>query len=106
MLLLCTDTWHVKALQSWFLVPRHIFFFQTSEATISLFIIYVTFIIRINVEVQYVTEHLLPLGMWVSVQPQLTYMETVDWIHWMNIAAYYDSNYEIINWVSTCFILY
>ena len=42
-----------------FLVPRHIFFFQTSEATISLFISFVTFIIRINVEVQYVTEHLL-----------------------------------------------
>ena len=61
-----------------------------------------TFIIRINVEVQYVTEHLLPSAthrMWVSVQPQLTYMETVDWIHVLNTAAYYNSNYEIINWV-------
>ena len=26
-----------------------------------------------------------------SVQPQLTYMETVDWIHVLNTAAYYNS---------------
>ena len=26
-------------------------------------------------------------------------METVDWIHVLNTAAYYDSNYEILNWV-------
>ena len=39
------------------------------------------------------------MGLWVSVQPQLTYMETVDWIHVLNTAAYYDSNYEIVNWV-------
>ena len=99
MLLLCTDTWHVKALQSWFLVPRHIFFFQTREATISLFIIFVTFIIRINVEVQYVTEHLLPSN--VSQCPA-----TVDFYgncgldsRTEHCTAYYDSYYEIINWV-------